>query len=163
MHLKEWCNSFILNVKIYNTLRTLSLATTETLMKTIRNQFLNIYQCELSCSVVSNSLRPHGLSHARLLSWWGFSRQECWSGLPFAFLKCAGDYIVLEVFSQEWEEQSSWKTIAFGIVVLSLSYTLQLPLNLFNIVTQENQNIFGSHSSIGGFEKSRLRSMKQNH
>ena len=31
----------------------------------------------LSCSVVSNSLKPHGL-----LCPWGFSRQEYWSGLP---------------------------------------------------------------------------------
>ena len=30
----------------------------------------------VSCSVVSNSLRPHGLSM-------GFSRQEYWNGLPF--------------------------------------------------------------------------------
>jgi len=30
----------------------------------------------VSCSVVSNSLQPHGLSM-------GFSRQEYWSGLPF--------------------------------------------------------------------------------
>ena len=32
-------------------------------------------------SVVTNSLRPHGLQSARLL--WGFPRQEYWSGLPF--------------------------------------------------------------------------------
>ena len=36
----------------------------------------------LSCSVVSNSLRPHGLESARLLCPWGFSSQEYWSGLP---------------------------------------------------------------------------------
>ena len=36
-----------------------------------------------SRSVVSNSLRPHGLQPARLLCPWGFSRQEYWSGLPF--------------------------------------------------------------------------------
>ena len=35
----------------------------------------------LSCSVVSNSLWPQ--EPARLLSPWGFSRQEYWSGLPF--------------------------------------------------------------------------------
>ena len=27
--------------------------------------------------------RPHGLSPARLLCLWGFSRQEYWNGLPF--------------------------------------------------------------------------------
>ena len=35
-----------------------------------------------SCSVVSDSLQPHGLYPARLLCLWGFSKQEEWSGLP---------------------------------------------------------------------------------
>ena len=35
----------------------------------------------LSRSVLSDSLRPHGLQPARLLCPWGFSRQEYWSGL----------------------------------------------------------------------------------
>ena len=35
------------------------------------------------CSIVSNSLWPHGLSPTRLLCVWDFSRQEYWSGLPF--------------------------------------------------------------------------------
>ena len=35
------------------------------------------------CSVVSDSLRPHGLQPTRLFYPWGFSRQEDWSGLPF--------------------------------------------------------------------------------
>ena len=37
--------------------------------------------CVLSCSVVSNSLRPHG--PVRSLCPWNFSRQEYWSRLPF--------------------------------------------------------------------------------
>ena len=37
--------------------------------------------CE-SCSVVSDSLRLHGLQPTRLLCPQGFSRQEYWSGLP---------------------------------------------------------------------------------
>ena len=36
----------------------------------------------LSCSVVSDSLWPHGLQPTRLLCPRGFSRQEHWSGLP---------------------------------------------------------------------------------
>ena len=36
----------------------------------------------LSCSVMSDSLWPHGLQPARLLCPWGFSRQEYWNGLP---------------------------------------------------------------------------------
>ena len=37
----------------------------------------------LSRSVMSDSLRPHGLQPAWLLCPWGFSRQDYWSGLPF--------------------------------------------------------------------------------
>ena len=37
-------------------------------------------------SVVSDSLRPHGLEPARLLCPWDFPRREYWSGLPFPFL-----------------------------------------------------------------------------
>ena len=37
----------------------------------------------LSCSVVSDSLRPCELQPVRLLCPWGFSRQEYWSGLPY--------------------------------------------------------------------------------
>ena len=36
----------------------------------------------LSRSVVSNSLRAHGLQSTRLLCPWGFSRQKYWNGLP---------------------------------------------------------------------------------
>ena len=36
----------------------------------------------LSRPVMSNSTRPHGLSPARLLCPWRFSRQEYWSDLP---------------------------------------------------------------------------------
>ena len=38
--------------------------------------------CGLSCSVLSDSLQPHGLQPTRHFYPWGFSRQECWSGLP---------------------------------------------------------------------------------
>ena len=44
---------------------------------------LCVYVCAiLTCLVVSNSVQPHGLQPASLLCSWGFSRQECWSGLP---------------------------------------------------------------------------------
>ena len=36
----------------------------------------------LSHSVMSDSLRPHGLQPARLLCSWGFFRQGYWSGYP---------------------------------------------------------------------------------
>ena len=35
----------------------------------------------LRCSVVCDSLQPHGLQSTRLLCPWGFSKQEYWSGL----------------------------------------------------------------------------------
>ena len=52
-------------------------------MISIGRAFLNIFMCYavLSCSVVSDSFRPHGLLPTRLLSR-GFSRQEYWSVLP---------------------------------------------------------------------------------
>ena len=37
----------------------------------------------LSCSVVSDSLQPHGLQPIRLLCLWNFFRQEYWSRFPF--------------------------------------------------------------------------------
>ena len=53
--------------------------------------FLSLYKWE-SVQSFENSLGPqscltlwsHGLWPARLLCPWGFSRQECWCGLPFA-------------------------------------------------------------------------------
>ena len=39
-----------------------------------------MYVCALSCSVVSDSLQPHGACQAPLSV--QFSRQEYWSGLP---------------------------------------------------------------------------------
>ena len=41
-----------------------------------------LWHAVLSCSVVSDSLWPHGLQPAKLLCSWGVSRQEYWSGLP---------------------------------------------------------------------------------
>ena len=38
--------------------------------------------CLVTCSVMSDSLRLHGLQPARLPCPWGFSRQEYWGGLP---------------------------------------------------------------------------------
>ena len=47
-----------------------------------RDKQLLEWLCCAVHSVVSNSLRPHGLQPARLLCPWGFSRPEQWSGLP---------------------------------------------------------------------------------
>ena len=45
--------------------------------------FLCLCCAVLSRSVMSDSLRTHGLQPARLLCPWGFSRKEYWSGLPY--------------------------------------------------------------------------------
>ena len=44
--------------------------------------YICAYVCVLSRSVLSNSLQLYGLQPVRLLCFWGFSRQEYWSGLP---------------------------------------------------------------------------------
>ena len=44
------------------------------------NSGLLKHVCVLSCSVVSDSLRPHGLWLTRFFHAWGFSRQEYWRG-----------------------------------------------------------------------------------
>ena len=48
---------------------------------TIYNQL--IMGEHVSCSVVSDSFRPHGLEPTGLLCQWDFSRLEYWSGFPF--------------------------------------------------------------------------------
>ena len=44
--------------------------------------FLHKSGAVLSCSGMSDSLRPHGLQPSRFLYPWGLSRKEYWSGLP---------------------------------------------------------------------------------
>ena len=44
---------------------------------------VSLSSVQFSCSVMSYSLRPHGLYPTSLLSPWKFSGQEYWSGLPF--------------------------------------------------------------------------------
>ena len=46
------------------------------------SQFPSLLSVCFSCSVMPNSLRPHGLQPTRLLCPWGFSKQEYWNGLP---------------------------------------------------------------------------------
>ena len=61
-----WCNSkFIIQVVFY-----------------MNANFLSSYCESESRSVVSDSLRLHGLQPTRLLCPWGFSRQEYWCELP---------------------------------------------------------------------------------
>ena len=43
---------------------------------------LELWCAVLSCSVMSDAFRPHGLQPTRLLCPWLFSRQEYWSGVP---------------------------------------------------------------------------------
>ena len=46
----------------------------------LKDQWLRSHSVQFSCSVVSDSLRPHDSQPARLLCPWGFSRQGYWSG-----------------------------------------------------------------------------------
>ena len=46
------------------------------------SMFLVDVSVQFTCSVVSDSLQPHGLKPAKLLYPWEFSREEFWSGLP---------------------------------------------------------------------------------
>ena len=55
--------------------------------------------CVLSRSVMSNFPRPHGLQPTRLLSPWGFSRQERWRGL----LCC------LRAMPETWVQSLRWE------------------------------------------------------
>ena len=48
------------------------------------NEILCVFVCVYACSVVFNSLWPHGLQPTRLLCPWDFPVQEYWSGLPFS-------------------------------------------------------------------------------
>ena len=49
----------------------------------LTSNFPRVYCCCcLVASVVLDSVQPYGLWPTRLLSPWGFSRQEYWSGLP---------------------------------------------------------------------------------
>ena len=45
--------------------------------------WISVLCAALSCSVVSDSVWPHGLLPTRLLCPWGLSRQQYWSALPW--------------------------------------------------------------------------------
>ena len=51
-------------------------------MTIIDTGYIGLCYAVFSCSVVSDSLRPHGLLPARLFCPWRFFRQEYWSGFP---------------------------------------------------------------------------------
>ena len=74
-----WCwecfHSFVVFLIYHH--RWLITSTTDSTSQVIKGNL------GLRRSVVSDSLRPHGLQPARLLCPWGFSRQEYQSGLPY--------------------------------------------------------------------------------
>ena len=57
----------------------------ETQKSEIKNKCVCVCACPCACafSIMSDSFWPHGLKPTGLLSPWGFSRQEHWSGLLF--------------------------------------------------------------------------------
>ena len=50
----------------------------------IKISVITVLHCHavINCSVMSDSLRPHGQQPSRLFCLWGLSRQEYWRGLP---------------------------------------------------------------------------------
>ena len=85
--------------------------------------------CVLGCSIMSDSLRPHGLQPARLLCPWGFSRQEEWVAIPISrgssqprnrtWVSCIGKWILYHLSHQR--SPPSWtvhKHLACPVVFL---------------------------------------------
>ena len=70
-----WYQSMSKKQKIQHLLMIKSLSNIE-----IKENVLDLIKWKWSCSVVSNSLGPHGHQVPPSM---GFSRQEHWSGLPF--------------------------------------------------------------------------------
>ena len=70
--------------------------------------FVVIMMMMCVCSVVSNSLQPHGLQPPRLLCPLDFSRQEYWSGLPFP---SPGIYI--QLYAEKWQIHKTREKISF--------------------------------------------------
>ena len=67
----------------------------------------------VSRSVVSDSLRPHGLQPTRLLCPWEFSRREYWSGLPI-------NHIPINQLNSNKNEKQKQKI--FGIISVSQTF-----------------------------------------
>ena len=76
---------FNIYISLRENIHRYSVTTGNLLLKYSVDQKVSSVLCVLSWSVVSDSLRPHGLYPARLLCPWGFSRQQYWSGLPCPF------------------------------------------------------------------------------
>ena len=94
----------------------------------------DIWLSVLSCSVLSDSLWPHGLQPSRLLCPWGFSRQEYWNGLPCSplwlsrnLLRYVNNYFTWVVFSHTTWSLPSLDTAAAKL--LQLCPTLYDPID----------------------------------
>ena len=77
----------------------------------------------VTCSVVSNSLQPHGLSME-------FSRQECWSGLPFPSpgdppdpgIKLGSSVLQADFFLTTWATREATDTTTYQTWIRVLSF-----------------------------------------
>ena len=108
--------------------------------------YANYLCCMLSCSVMSEALRPHGLQAARHLCPWGFSRQEYSSGLtcpppgnlpnPGIELKTptlqADAFLIWATRKINYSYVINWNTTSYSSLPCSLHYShidlLAIPL-----------------------------------
>ena len=72
----------MINPRMYSDQDSLSKCSCSETTDSAAENSPNVPVCMLGCSVVSNSLWPHGLQSARILYPCGFSRKEHGSGLP---------------------------------------------------------------------------------
>ena len=82
-----------------------------------------IYKVKWSRSVVSNSLRPHGLVAHQAPQSMGFSRQEYWRGLPFPSPLRLVALIPKYLCSVSWEKKnlliSGWRNMPQGEIEIN--------------------------------------------
>ena len=89
--------------------------------------------CMHACSILSDSLRPHGLQPTRLLFLWDFSRQGYWSRLPFP---TPGDFPDLGIELASLASPAlagrffTWEALLVGLGLFKLHY-LSLSLSFF--------------------------------
>ena len=102
--------------------------------------------CVFSCSVISNSLQPHGLQAPLFM---GFPRQEYWSELPFPSLgdlsypeikpesliypAFAGSFLTTKMHTAKWKK-SNWKHYTVYGKITEFPFNLLFNFNSISLV-----------------------------
>ena len=113
--------------------------------------------CVWGCSVVSDSLTPRTVAHQAPLSM-GFSRQECWSGLPFPLpgdlpdpgielVSPSSPALAGRFFTTEPPGKPSFRSMAFNAATRKAAFHFAFPcfchcsllLNTYNIGSSEGR------------------------